>query len=112
MLYNSFLTYFDYVSSEELLDFHRKNETVVRSTAFRSDSIRKMINDLGHDLKSYQAIGQFQKKQEIQLLSMLLIGAPLELYLNIHLTELKLSNEEMAGFLAKLFTRGFGFERN
>lgn len=105
-LYFAFKSYFDYVSDAKRIDFHRKNQAYIRSTSYGSESIKQIIADLQANLKKQQVIDQSEFDEEFQLLSFVLIGTPAELFLNIHDTGLKMSNEQVANFLATLFTKG------
>lgn len=105
LLYASFKTFLEYVSREDLAGFHRKNQAYIRSTSYGSQSVRQLVSDLHHDLKSGKVIGQFKEDYEFQLLSYVLVGAPAELFLNIHSTHLNISNHQIADFLAKMFTK-------
>ena len=105
-LYFAFKSYFDYVSDAKRIDFHRKNQAYIRSTSYGSDSVKQIIADLQKNLKKQKVVDQFEFDEEFQLLSFVLIGTPAELFLNIHDTGLKMSNEQLANFLATLFTKG------
>ncbi len=105
-LYVAFKSFFDYASHPDRIDFHRKNQAYIRSTSYGSDSIKQIINDLQGNLKSQKVIDAPEHDDEFQMLSYVLIGTPSELFLNIHTTNLNVSNEQMAGFLATLFTKG------
>jgi hypothetical protein len=48
-------------------------------------------------------INAFSEKYEFLLLSYMLVGAPPELFLATHTTDINLSSEQLAAFLAKLF---------
>jgi AcrR family transcriptional regulator len=105
-LYASFKCYFDFVSQEELLAFHRKNQAYIRSTSYGSESLQLIVKDLHKDLKEQQLIHKFQEEQSFQLLSFVLVGTAAESFLNIHATNLKITNHDLATFLAQLFTDG------
>ena len=106
LLYVSFKTYIDYVSSEKLKAFHRKNYDYIRSTSYTSEVVRQIIRDLQEDLKEKKEMFSYEKEYELKLLSLVLVSTPAELFLNINLADFKISNEELATFLAKLFTNG------
>ncbi len=105
-LYLAFKSYFDYASDTTRIDFHRKNQAYIRSTSYGSDSIRQIISDLQANLKAQNVISAAEHDDEFQMLSFVLIGTPSELFLNIHTTDIQVSNEQMASFLATLFTKG------
>ena len=105
-MYISFKSYFEFVSDERLKDFHRKNQAYIRSTSYGSESINRIVDDIRKDLTSHKTLGRFDNEIDFQLLSFVLVGAPVELFLNIHATAVNISTEKMATFLAQLFTKG------
>jgi len=105
MLYQSFMCYLDYVSRPGLKKFHRINQAYIRSAGYSSKAIRSLILDLQNDLTQLKEFGDYKEKYEVQLLSVILVGTPVELFLNIHQINTKISNEELADFLAKLFAK-------
>ena len=105
-LYLSFKSYFDYISNEEMIDFHQKNQGYIRNVSFGRVSRNNIAEDLLNDLKSSKLNIKLNKKQEMQLLSLLLIGSASEMFLNIQSRDIKISNDELAGFLASLFCEG------
>jgi len=105
MLYSSFKCYLDYVSRDDLAQFHRLNQAYLRSASYSSKAIRSLILDLQHDLKELKEFGDYKENYELQLLSVVLVGTPVELFLNIHQINTKISGDELADFLAKLFTK-------
>ena len=106
LLFISFKTYFDFVSEKKLVkDFHLKNHSYIRSTSYSSDTLRQIISDLQKDLKSRKAMSDFTEDYEFQLLSMMIIGSPVELFLAFLKSDVKISNDDMAAFLAKLFKK-------
>ena len=108
LLYASFKSFLEYASREDLSDFHKKNQAYIRSTSYGSQSVRQLVSDLQNELKSGKVIGEFKEDYEYQLLSYVLIGAPAELFLNTHDTHFKITNHQMADFLAKMFTKVLG----
>ena len=64
-----------------------------------------MVSDLRKDLKVRKAISDFKEDYEFQLLSMMIVGSPVELFLAFLKSDAKISNDEMAAFLAKLFRK-------
>ncbi len=105
LLYASFKNYFDYVSTPPLNEFHRKNQAYIRNTAYSSEAFRKMTLDVKDQMVEHGDIGHFTKKHEYLLLSILIMGGPIELFLNQPYMDANLSNEDMAKFLAKLFIK-------
>lgn len=105
LLYASFKSFLEYVTRDDLSEFHKKNQAYIRSTSYGSQSVKQLVVDLQKDLKSGKVIGQFKEDYEFQLLSYVLVGAPAELFLNIHSTHFNISNHQMADFLAKMFTK-------
>lgn len=108
-LYLSFKTYFDFVSEEERLVFHRKNQEFIRSTSYGSESILMVVNDLEKALKEQLQLNIFQDDKSLRLLSFTVVGTGMELFLNVHSTDLQISNHDLATFLAKLYTDGLAY---
>ena len=104
-LYLSFKSYFDFVSTKEISAFFKANQAYIRDATYASNSIQQMISDIHDDFKAHKVIGDFKEDYEFQLLSVMLIGAPSELFLNMHFSERNISTDEMAEFLAKMFTK-------
>lgn len=105
MLYCSFKVYLDYVSQDDLKEFHRLNQAYIRSASYENKVIRSVIVEMQEDLKKLKDFGEYKENYELQLLSVILVGTPVELFLNIHKTNIKTSNAELADFMAKLFTK-------
>lgn len=103
-LYLSYKSYFDYISEEKLVSFHRINQAYIRSTTYGTQSIQMIIADLQEDLPEH--ISRHTEYKESQMLSFVLVGTALEIFLNIHNTSIQVTNDEIAYFLARLFTNG------
>lgn len=112
MLFSSFKCYLDYVSQDHLKDFHRLNQAYIRSASYENKVIRSVILDLQGDLKALKDFGEYKENYELQLLSVILVGTPVELFLNIHKMNIKTSNAELADFMAKLFTKAIKPSKN
>jgi len=106
LLFISFKTYLEHVSKPELEAFLRLNNSYVREASYGSLSIKTEMHKLRDDLREQKNRGQFKEEKEIKLLSYILIGAPLEMYLNLKRSGMNYTTDEMADFLAKLFTKG------
>lgn len=106
LLYQSFKAYVDRVSRPELEPFILKNHTHIREASYGTESLKKEVKNLREELRSQKSRGQFQDEREIKLLSQILVGAPIEMYLNLKRSGLNYTSEEIADFLAKLFTKG------
>ncbi len=104
--YNSFLSYFDFVSSGIMREFHQKNQAYIRSASYKSDAIRTIVADLQADLNELGLGDKFREYTELQLLSYVFVGTPSELYLNNMSVNSHLDNAKVAAFLAQLFTSG------
>ena len=102
-LYNTFKNYFDLIGTEEMIRFHVVNQAHIRQSSYQSEIIKVIVKNLNRDLKSDLKINAFSEKYEFLLLSYMLVGAPPELFLATHTTDIKLSSEQLAAFLAKLF---------
>ena len=106
LLYASFKSYFDFVSSDRQKEFHKKNLAYIRSTSYGSESLKRMISDLQEDLKSSKYIDHFKTEQEVQMLSFVLMGTSAELFLSMNAASLNFSNHDIATFFATLYTKG------
>ena len=86
-------------------DFHVKNHSYIRSTSYSSDFLKQVLSDLKKDLKSRKAMSDFTEDYEFQLLGMMILGSPVELFLAFLKSDAKISNDQMAAFLAKVFKK-------
>jgi AcrR family transcriptional regulator len=102
-LYGTFKSYFDLISSNQMIQFHIVNQAQIRKSSYQSDLIKVIVKNLNRDLKSDLNIKAFNQKYEFLLLSYMLVGSPPELFLATHTTDINLSSEQLATFLAKLF---------
>lgn len=102
-LYGTFKSYFDLISSNQMIQFHIVNQAHIRKSSYQSDLIKVIVKNLNRDLKSDLNIKAFNQKHEFLLLSYMLVGSPPELFLATHTTDINLSGEQLATFLAKLF---------
>ena len=102
-LYGTFKSYFDLISSKQMIQFHIVNQAHIRKSSYQSDLIKVIVKNLNRDLKSDLNIKAFNQKHEFLLLSYMLVGSPPELFLATHTTDINLSSEQLATFLAKLF---------
>ncbi len=105
LFYLSFKSYFDFVSQPDLKAFHQKNQIYLRNIAYNTESIKRIIKDVQALLQEKKGVGDFEDGYEIQLLSILLVGTPVELFLNLNNMQIDISNDKLAAFLAKLFTK-------
>ncbi|MGC6479331.1 MAG: TetR/AcrR family transcriptional regulator [Flavobacteriaceae bacterium] len=102
-LYTTFKSYFDFISTEEMADFHLKNQAHIRQSSYQNDILKSIMKDLNRDLKASERIGDFDEKYEFLLLSFMLVGSPLELFIATRNSNLAFSSDQLALFLAKLF---------
>tara|TARA_B100001063_G_scaffold47256_1_gene41049 strand:+ start:2248 stop:2853 length:606 start_codon:yes stop_codon:yes gene_type:complete len=102
-LYGTFKSYFDLISSNQMIQFHIVNQAHIRKSSYQSDLIKVIVKNLNRDLKSDLNIKAFNQKHEFLLLSYMLVGSPPELFIATHTTDINLSSEQLATFLAKLF---------
>ena len=102
-LFHTFKNYFDLISTEEMIRFHVVNQAHIRQSSYQSEIIKVIVKNLNRDLKSDLKINAFSEKYEFLLLSYMLVGAPPELFLATHTTDINLNSEQLAAFLAKLF---------
>ena len=102
-LYGTFKSYFELIGSEQMIQFHIVNQAYIRQSSYQSDLIKVIVKNLNRDLKSDLKIKAFTEKYEFLLLSYMLVGSPPELFLATHTTDINLTSEQLATFLAKLF---------
>ncbi len=102
-LYGTFKGYFNLISSAQMIQFHILNQAHIRQSSYQSDIIKTIVKNLNRDLKSDLKVNAFSEKYEFLLLSFMLVGAPPELFLATHTSNINLSSDQLATFLAKLF---------
>jgi len=102
-LYGTFKSYFDLIGTPEMIHFHILNQAHIRQSSYQSDIIKTIVKNLNRDLKSDLKIKSFTEKYEFLLLSFMLVGAPPELFLATHTSDINFSSDQLATFLAKLF---------
>ncbi len=102
-LYGTFKNYFDLIGTPEMIHFHILNQAHIRQSSYQSDIIKTIVKNLNRDLKSDLKIKSFTEKYEFLLLSFMLVGAPPELFLATHTSDINFSSDQLATFLAKLF---------
>ena len=102
-LYGTFKSYFDLIGSKQMVQFHIVNQAHIRQSSYQSDLIKVIVKNLNRDLKSDLNVRAFNAKHEFLLLSYMLVGAPPELFLATHTTDINLTSEQLATFLTKLF---------
>ena len=102
-LYGTFKSYFELIGSEQMIQFHIVNQAYIRQSSYQSDLIKVIVKNLNRDLKSDLKIKALNEKYEFLLLSYMLVGSPPELFLATHTTDINLTSEQLATFLAKLF---------
>ena len=102
-LYGTFKSYFELIGTPEMIKFHILNQAQIRQSSYQSDIIKTIVKNLNRDLKSDLKIKAFTEKHEFLLLSFMLVGAPPELFLATHTSNINLTSEQLATFLAKLF---------
>ncbi len=102
-LYGTFKSYFELIGTEQMIQFHIVNQAYIRQSSYQSDLIKVIVKNLNRDLKSDLKIKAFTEKYEFLLLSYMLVGSPPELFLATHTTDINLTSEQLATFLAKLF---------
>ena len=102
-LYGTFKNYFDLIGTPEMIHFHILNQAHIRQSSYQSDIIKTIVKNLNRDLKSDLKIKSFTEKYEFLLLSFMLVGAPPELFLATHTSDINLNSDQLATFLAKLF---------
>ena len=86
-----------------MVKFHIINQAQIRQRSYQSTMVKTLVKDLNRDLKSSKKIKAFTEKYEFLLLSFMLVGAPPELFLATHTSDVNLTSEQLATFLSKLF---------
>ena len=102
-LYGTFKSYFGLIGTPEMIQFHILNQAHIRQSSYQSDIIKTIVKNLSRDLKSDFKIKSFTEKYEFLLLSIMLVGSPPELFLATHTSDINLTSNQLATFLAKLF---------
>ncbi len=102
-LHGTFKNYFDLIGTDQMIQFHIVNQAHIRQSSYQSDIIKSIVKNLNRDLKSDLKVKSFNEKYEFLLLSYMLVGAPPELFLATHTTDIILTSEQLSTFLAKLF---------
>ena len=102
-LYGTFKSYFELIGTTEMIQFHLINQAYIRQSSYQSETIKIIVKNLNRDLKTELKVKAFNEKHEFLLLSYMLVGTPLELFLANYSTNINLSSEQLATFLAKLF---------
>ena len=104
-LYSTFKSYLDFVSTPQMKKFHTKNQAAIRQSTYQSDTIRSVIQDINRDLRKAPNVYEFDENYEFLLLSIMLVGAPPELFLATQSSVADFTSEQLASFLAKTFYR-------
>lgn len=103
-LYTTFKTYFDSISTPEMIRFHVINQAHIRQSSYQSAIVKAIVLELNRNLKARHSLAEFNEKHEFLLLSVMLVGAPPELFLATHTTAaIPLKSDQLATFLAKVF---------
>jgi AcrR family transcriptional regulator len=104
-LYSTFKSYLDFVSAPQMKEFHTKNQAAIRQSTYQSDQIRSVIQDINRDLRNDPNVNEFDQNYEFLLLSIMLVGAPPELFIATQSSKVEFTSEQLASFLAKTFHR-------
>ncbi|MBT7655340.1 MAG: TetR/AcrR family transcriptional regulator [Flavobacteriales bacterium] len=104
-LYSTFKSYLDFVSAPQMKEFHTKNQAAIRQSTYQSDQIRSVIQDINRDLRNDPNVNEFDQNYEFLLLSIMLVGAPPELFIATQSSTVEFTSEQLASFLAKTFHR-------
>jgi AcrR family transcriptional regulator len=102
-LYGTFKSYYNIIGTPEMIQFHIINQAHIRQSSYQSAIIKTIVKNLIRDLKSSKKIKTFNEKHEFLLLSFMLVGAPPELFIATQTSDINLTSEQLATFLAKLF---------
>ncbi|CDF77919.1 transcriptional regulator, TetR family [Formosa agariphila KMM 3901] len=104
-LYASFKAYFDLVSSEEMIMFHKNNQNQIRSVSYNSESILSIVFNMQEDLKRFPEVS-FVDEKYFKMFSLVAISSASELFVCLHHHYFEASKDEMAHFLANVFMNG------
>lgn len=104
-LYSTFKSYLDFVSAPQMKEFHTRNQAAIRQSTYQSDQIRSVIQDINRDLRKDPNVNEFDQNYEFLLLSIMLVGAPPELFIATQSSTVEFTSEQLASFLAKTFHR-------
>ena len=104
-LYSTFKSYLDFVSAPQMKEFHTRNQAAIRQSTYQSDQIRSVIQDINRDLRKDPNVNEFDQNYEFLLLSIMLVGAPPELFIATQSSTVEFTSEQLASFLAKIFHR-------
>ena len=83
--------------------FHTKNQAAIRQSTYQSDTIRSVIQDINRDLRKAPNVYEFDENYEFLLLSIMLVGAPPELFLATQSSAATLPVSNWLLFLLKHF---------
>ena len=86
-------------------EFHTRNQAAIRQSTYQSDQIRSVIQDINRDLRKDPNVNEFDQNYEFLLLSIMLVGAPPELFIATQSSTVEFTSEQLASFLAKTFHR-------
>lgn len=104
-LYASFKAYFDLVSTENMIMFHKNNQNQIRSISYDSESILSLVLNMQEDLKRFTEVS-FVDEKYFKMFSLVAISSASELFVCLHHHYFESTKDEMAHFLAKLFVSG------
>ena len=104
-LYSTFKSYLDFVSAPQMKEFNTKNQAAIRQSTYQSDKISSVIQDINRDLRNDPNVNEFDQNYEFLLLSIMLVGAPPELFIATQSSTVEFTSEQLASFLAKTFHR-------
>ena len=76
-------------------------DTIIENLNNIESMIRKNVRDMKYTLRAKE----FDNKKDFLLLSFMLVGTPPELFVNAHQLKLNISNEELATFLTKMYSK-------
>ena len=91
-LYGTFKSYFELIGTTEMIQFHLINQAYIRQSSYQSEIIKIIVKNLNRDLKTELKVKAFNEKHEFLLLSYMLVGTPLELFLANYSTNINLSS--------------------
>ena len=104
-IFNSLKSYFDAVSTEEMIHFHRNNQKYIRGVTYGDKMKKSIISTLHNNFLKTTDI-HFENEENFKLLSFALASSAIELFISSNQGYFKATNEEMAKFITDIYMRG------
>ncbi|MHA7942189.1 TetR/AcrR family transcriptional regulator [Formosa sp. 3Alg 14/1] len=104
-LHASFKAYFDLVTSDEMVMFHKNNQNQIRSVSYGSEGILSLVKNMKDDLKRFPEVS-FTDDKYFEMFSLIAISSASELLVCLYHNYFEASKEEVSHFLANVFVSG------